>query len=148
MLEYSFEQLVDLDRVRSLLQAHHKVIGVCSAILDLEQNILVAEGWEDICTVFHRGHPVTCARCLESNEEITHCLHEVEGDCREIKCKNGLWDIAMPINIGGSMVASFWIGQFFYDDEEVNEAFFRAQAAEFGFDEKAYLAALGVKHRR
>ena len=126
MLQYSFEQLVDLERVCSLLQAHHKVIGVCSAILDLEQNILVAEGWEDICTHFHRVHPVTCARCLESNEQITHRLHEVEGDYREIKCKNGLWDIAMPINIGGSMVATFFIGQFFYDDEEVDEAFFRA----------------------
>ena len=45
MLKYRFEQLVDLDRVRSLLQAHHKITGVCSAILDLEQNTLVAEGW-------------------------------------------------------------------------------------------------------
>ena len=142
MLQYSFEQLVDLERVCSLLQAHHKVIGVCSAILDLEQNILVAEGWEDICTHFHRVHPVTCARCLESNEQITHRLHEVEGGYREIKCKNGLWDIAMPVIVGGRMVATFFIGQFFYDDEDVDEAFFRAQAAEFGFVEEPYIEAL------
>ena len=142
MFEYNFEQLVDLDRVRSLLQTHHKITGVCSAILDLEQNILVAEGWEDICTRFHRVHSVTLARCLESNEAITHRLDEFAGEYRECKCKNGLWDIAMPIVIGGRMVATFFIGQFFYDDEEVDESFFRAQAAEFGFVEEPYIAAL------
>jgi PAS domain S-box-containing protein len=69
-------------------------------------------------------------------------LHEAEEDFREIKCKNGLWDIAMPIVIDGRMVATFFIGQFFYDDEKVDETFFRAQAAEFDFDEASYLAAL------
>ena len=142
MLEYSFEQLVDLDRVRSLLEAHHKITGVCSAILDLDQNILVAEGWEDICTRFYRVHSVTHARCLESNEAITYRLDELAGEWRECKCKNGLWDIAMPIVIDGKMVATFFIGQFFYDDDEVDEDFFRAQAVEFGFEKEAYLAAL------
>jgi PAS domain S-box-containing protein len=142
MTEYRFDQLVDLDRVRSLLKVHHKITGVCTGILDPEQNILVGEGWEDICTRFHRVHPVTCARCLESNEFITHGLQEEEEGCRACKCENGLWDIAMPIIIDGRMVATFFIGQFFYDDDEVDEAFFRAQAAEFGFDEEAYLAAL------
>ncbi len=142
MIEVPFAQLVNLEHIRSLLKAHHKITGVCSAILDPEQNILIAEGWEDICTGFHRVHPVTCARCQESNELITYSLQEVDGGCRENKCKNGLWDNAMPIIIDGRVVASFWIGQFFYDDEVVDEAFFRSQAEEFGFDEEAYLAAL------
>lgn len=110
MLEYRFEQLVDLDRVGSLLQAHHKITGVCSGILDLEQNILVAEGWGDICNCFHRVHPVTNGWCLESNEHITHRLDELAGDFRECRCKNGLWDIAMPIVIDGTTVASFFVG--------------------------------------
>lgn len=142
MRGYDFKQLVDLEQIQSLLRAHRKITGVCSAILDLEQNILIAEGWEEICTRFHRVHPVTSARCLESNKRITHRMHEAEKGYRECKCENGLWDIAMPIVIDGTMVASFWVGPFFYDDDEVDEAFFRTQAKAFGFDEKAYIAAL------
>ncbi|MRR08470.1 MAG: PAS domain S-box protein, partial [Deltaproteobacteria bacterium] len=143
MTEISLAQLIDMDQIRSLLKAHHKITGICSAILDPEQNILVSEGWQDICTNFHRVHPVTCARCRESDAFVYQHLDEMTDGCLEYRCKNGLRDIAMPIIIDGSIVATFYTGQFLYDDDdELDETFFRAQAAEFGFDEEAYLAAL------
>lgn len=141
MTEYQFDQLVDLEKIRNLLQVQYKITGICSGILDLDQNILLAEGWQDICTRFHREHPITRARCLESDEIISHRLHEVEG-FRERICRNGLRDIAMPIVIDGRHLATFFTGQFFYADDFVDEGFFCAQAAEFGFDEEEYLAAL------
>lgn len=141
MAEYLFEQLVDFDKIRDLLQAHSKITGICSGILDLDQNILLAEGWQDICTLFHRVHPETAARCLESNEILTRRLHG-EGEYQECKCRNGLWDIAMPIVIDGNHLATFFTGQFFYAEDQVYEEFFHAQAVEFGFDEEAYIAAL------
>lgn len=62
--------------------------GICSGILDPEHNILLAEGWQEICTDFHRVHPETCARCLESNRQITQGLGDQNNGIREIRCRN------------------------------------------------------------
>jgi len=113
MTEISLAQLIDMDQIRPLLEAHYKLTGVCSAILDLNQNILVAEGWQEICSRFHRGHPVTCARCIASNESLTERLHEQEDSYRECLCENGLWDVAMPIIINGRHVANIFTGLVF-----------------------------------
>jgi signal transduction histidine kinase/ActR/RegA family two-component response regulator len=52
---------------------------------------------------------------------------------------NGLVDVAVPIVIKGKHVANLFSGQFFF--EKPDPAFFKAQAAEYGFDEKAYFEA-------
>ena len=57
-------------------------------------------------------------------------------------CENGLRDVAVPIIIAGEHLATFFTGQFFYDDDKPDPEYFRAQAREFGFDEKSYLEAL------
>jgi PAS domain S-box-containing protein len=53
-----------------------------------------------------------------------------------------MWDIGVPIIIAGKHLATFFLGQFFYEDEIVDTKFFRAQALKFGFDENEYLDAL------
>jgi diguanylate cyclase (GGDEF)-like protein len=60
----------------------------------------------------------------------------------EYRCKNGLWDIAVPICIRGQHVATLFVGQFHYKDEEPDRAFFTGQAEKYGFDQEEYLAAL------
>ncbi len=44
--------------------------------------------------------------------------------------------------IGGEHLATLFTGQFFYDDDEIDVEYFRAQAEEFGFDVAGYLDAL------
>jgi len=138
----SFVQLVDVAQIRQLLEAQYKLSGNLAAILDTEENVLAAVGWQDICVRFHRCHPVTCARCRDSDAYIRQHLSYLKEDYVDYRCFNGLRDVAMPILIGGEHVATLFTGQFFYDDEKPDEEFFRAQAEECGFDTKAYLEAL------
>lgn len=49
-----------------------------NAILDHNENVLVAAGWSDICTKFHRCHPITEARCSESDAFIKAHVIEKE----------------------------------------------------------------------
>jgi PAS domain S-box-containing protein len=140
----SFVQLVDIEHIRQLLEAQYKITGILSAILDTDENILVAVGWQDICTRFHRAHPAACERCRESDAYIKAHLRDFNGGYLDYRCRNGLRDVAMPIIIGGEHLATFFTGQFFYDDDKPDVEFFRAQAREFGFDEDAYLAALST----
>ncbi len=142
MTNLSFVQLVDIEQIRQLLEAQYKLSGILAALLDTEENVLAAVGWQDICVKFHRCHPVTCARCRDSDAYIKQHLLYLKEDYVEYRCFNGLRDVAMPIIIGGEHVATLFTGQFFYDDEKPDFEFFRAQAEEFGFDKEAYLEAL------
>lgn len=137
-----FAQLVDIDQIQRMLEAQYKVTGVLSAILDSDANILAAAGWQDICTRFHRVHPETCKRCRESDLYIKEHLADFSGEYLDYKCRNGLRDVAVPVIIAGEHLATFYTGQFFYDDDKLDLEYFREQALEFGFDEESYLEAL------
>nr|WP_286191928.1 PocR ligand-binding domain-containing protein [Roseomonas genomospecies 6] len=110
-----------------------------TAVLDLEGNILVATGWQDICTRFHRVHPGTASRCHESDTELAASLDQGQ-PYKVYKCRNGLVDAAMPIVVEGKHVGNFFTGQFFFERPDA-EAFL-AQARQFGFPDEHYLAAL------
>ncbi|MFH0968365.1 MAG: PAS domain S-box protein, partial [Methanobacteriota archaeon] len=57
------------------------------------------------------------------------------------KCRNNLWDVITPLYIGNKLVGNIYSGQFFYEEEPVNESIFIAQAERYGFDKEEYLAA-------
>lgn len=143
MNKYGFSQLFDIKQIQTLMESYNKVTGLLSAILDTSEKVLVAVGWQDICVRFHRQNPITLARCKESEACIKSHLHEYEGRFFEYRCKNGLWDMAMPIFLDGEHIATFFFGQCFYEDDIPEPEFFRRQAREFGFDECKYLEALG-----
>ena len=58
-----------------------------------------------------------------------------------------MWDIATPLMVGGHHVGNVFMGQFFFDDEQLDRALFEAQAARYGFDREMYLAALDAVPR-
>ena len=142
MTEYTFNQLVDVTQVRQLLESHHTLTGMAYGVFDTDENNLIAVGWQDICVRFHRVNPVSCARCRESDAYIKAHLRDFEGDCIEYRCKNGMIDVAMPIIINGEHMATFFAGQFFYDDDRPETEYFRTQAETLGFDSGEYLNAL------
>lgn len=134
-----FTELVDIEELRGLCEEFSDITGAVTAILDLEGNILIATGWQDICTKFHRVNPGTAARCLESDTVLADQLKLGES-YNVYRCKNGLVDVAVPINIGGEHVANLFTGQFFFDKPDTQ--YFIRQANEFRFDQGAYLDAL------
>lgn len=142
MTEVTFTRLVDLEKIRELLEAHFRITGIVSAILDTEENVLATVEWQDICSRFHRAHPDTSVHCHESDAYFKAHLNDVREGFLAYRCRNALWDVAMPIFIGGEHLATIFTGQFFFDDDRPDLEFFRAQASEFGFDETEYLSAL------
>jgi PAS domain S-box-containing protein len=134
-----FAELVDINEIRALCESFTDATGAVTAILELDGEVLVATGWQDICTKFHRSSPDTARRCVESDTVLASQLHQ--GTAYNVyRCKNGLVDVAVPIMVGGEHVANLFTGQFFF--EKPDRAFFIHQAGEFGFDEQAYLNAL------
>ena len=138
-MDYKLSDLIDVEKSRSLLESFCEAVGVASAIIDLEGNVLIGVRWQKICTDFHRVNDSTCKRCIESDTELANELRRGK-KFSLYRCKNGMTDAASPIIIEGQHVANAFVGQFLLHTPD--KAYFRAQAAKFGFDEQDYLNAL------
>lgn len=131
--------LIDFDRVNTLLEGFNQSTGFVTAILDLDGKILSKSGWRLACTQFHREFPLTSQRCILSDTVLAGKLNEGE-KYHFYKCMNGLIDVAVPIIIKEEHIANLFSGQFFYEKPDLS--FFKTQADKYGFDEAIYLKAI------
>jgi diguanylate cyclase (GGDEF)-like protein/PAS domain S-box-containing protein len=140
VMSYRFTDLVDIEAFRSMLQSFYEATGILHGLVDAENNVISAIGWQEACTDFHRACTVSKQRCEESNR----CLAEEAGT--QVKtyvgglCRNGLMDYASPIVIEGEQMATLYFGQVLHQPPDLE--FFRRQAQECGFDNEAYLEAI------
>ena len=138
-MKYLIKEIIDVDRLQSLMDKFFSATGTGTAIIDLEGGVITASGWQDVCTKFHRINPVTCKKCLESDTALANSLAKDE-KFNIYRCLNGMVDVAMPIHIDGTHIANMFIGQFLTEKPDLD--FFREQAKEYGFSENEYLKAL------
>jgi len=132
--------IIDTPVLQAIMEEFYQLTGMLGAVLDLSGKVLVAVGWADICTKFHRVHPESCKNCLESDTCLTQGV--APGAFKAYHCKNNMWDMVTPLFVGGRHIGNVFIGQFFYKDETPDVELFREQARKYGFDEAEYLAAL------
>ena len=140
ILKKGLSSVLHLPDFQSLFEAFTEATGLVTAILDLEGKVLVATGWQAICTRFHRVHPLTARNCRESDLYLAGNVKP--GEFVGYKCKNHLWDVVTPLVIGDHHLGNIYTGQFFYDDEVIDFDAFYDQADQCGFDLDEYLKAL------
>ncbi len=132
--------IIDIPAVQSLMEDFRSVTGLASAIVDDKGDLLVAVGFQEICTKFHRSHPETLKNCVESDTVLARGA--ATGTFKTYRCRNGLWDMASPIEVAGRHLGNIFFGQFIYADEIPDLELFRERARRCGFAEADYLAAL------
>ena len=135
----ALSDIVDCPALQGIMDDFYRLTTIGVALIDLQGRVLVATGWQAICTRFHRVHPETARNCLESDTILSQGV--APGTYRAYRCKNNMWDMVTPIMVGGRHVGNLFLGQFVFDDEPSDREGFRAQARRYGFDEAAYLAA-------
>jgi PAS domain S-box-containing protein len=138
--EQDIRSIVDFEVIQELMNHFYRITKIGMAILDLKGNILVATGWQEICTKFHRMHPKTLANCIESDTYLSQNVQQ--GNYTMYKCKNNIWDIVTPVIANGKHIANLFLGQFFFSDEVPDYNIFNLQAEMYGFDKDKYLEAL------
>ncbi|HLP77839.1 MAG TPA: two-component regulator propeller domain-containing protein, partial [Candidatus Paceibacterota bacterium] len=137
--------VIDCEKIQALMREYNKVTNVAIGIADVHGKILVAAGWQDICTKFHRANQESCKLCVESNAKHTRGVPD--NTFKLYQCNNSMWETATPITIGGRHMGNLFLGQFFFDDETPDHNAFRQQARRFGYDEAEYLSALACVPR-
>lgn len=139
IMEEEVSNIIDIPTLQSLMEIFTELTGIPTAILDIKGNVLEATGWQDICTKFHRVNPETKRFCTESDLYLAKNVKP--GEYVTYKCKNGLYDVVTPLYIANKHVGNIYTGQFFFDDEAVDESFFIEMADKYGFNRKGYLEA-------
>ncbi len=115
--DLELEDIIDSEEIQSMMEYLYELTTIPMAIIDNKGKVLVKVGWQNICTKFHRVHPVTCRNCIESDLQLTAGIPK--GEFKLYKCANGLWDLATPLVIGGQHMGNLFMGQFFFDDEKI-----------------------------
>ena len=134
------KDIIDTPSIQAMMDDFYKVTGILSAILDTEGKVLIAVGWQDICTRFHRVNPQMCMNCRESDTQLSRGVEP--GTFKFYRCRNNMWDVVTPLMLGNRHVGNLFSGQFFFDDDVVDPEVFREQARRNGLDEDEYMAAL------
>lgn len=136
---YTLKELLDITRLRTLLDSLGEIDRMPSAIIDIEGEVITSSGWQDICAKFHCVNLDSGKLCIESNRHIEAQLIE---KCDQVvyRCQMGLVNATKPIIIEGKHLGNVFTGQLFI--EPPDEKFFIKQAHQYGFDENEYLDAM------
>src|SRR5208337_1464431 len=138
--KYGIGDLVDMGELRNVFEKFTQATGFAVGFLDHPGlNVLIATGWRDICTKFHRVCPASAANCTKSNRHLLDRLKEPRDLVIE-QCDNGLVDCAVPIFVKAKHIANLVAGQILLEEPDIDR--FRRQAEIFGFDVYDYLEAL------
>ncbi len=145
-MKYHASELIDAEKIQKLMESFYEITGLPSTLTDPEGKVLevgegqlIGAGWKRVCLNFHRAHPESLARCIESDTVLsTQATKNKEYSL--YKCRNGLIDAAIPIYIEGEHVVNLFTGQFFLEPPDLDS--FREQAVKYNYDVDQYLEAL------
>lgn len=137
---YRLSDLLDVTAFARLLDKLYQATGIPNGVVDANGELLCMSSGSNACAIFHRTHLVAAKRCRESNLELMRNLHG--GSVTGRLCLNGLMDYATPVVIEGRQLATLFLGQILHTPPDLS--FFRAQAAQLGFDETSYLASIAA----
>ena len=137
-MDIHFSNLVDLDAFRKMLKSFYEATGILHGLVDADNKVISAVGWQEACTRFHRANPESNKHCLASNCYLAEHLGAT--GYVGCQCENGLVDYATPIMVEGQQLATLYFGQVFNEPPDLER--FREQAKKYGYDTEAYLAAI------
>lgn len=138
--EIQLESIVDVEKLQAIMKNFCSFAKIALVLRDLKGEVIIASGWRDVCTKFHGVHPSTRSNCVESHLFPSKNINP--GECVDYICKYGFRNAVTPLYIGGHLVGNIYAGQFFYDDEPIDEDYFIKQAGRYGFDQNDYITAV------
>jgi signal transduction histidine kinase/ActR/RegA family two-component response regulator len=135
------DQLVNLKDLQQMANAQYQSTGMPISIISaFDNSALITAGGQDVCAHFHRIHKELLKNCEIGGNDLRSNLKQ--GESTDYKGQNGLWGIGIPIIADGQLLATLFLGQFFYEGETPDRGLLVDQAEEFGLDLNSYLEAV------
>jgi len=138
-MKYKFSDLVDIIKIQDLLESLSSVTGLSFGLHDTDGNLLLAVGWNEVCSNFYRINDETKLLCKQSDDYlINHLSYSVPYIFH--RCKNGFLDAAAPILIDKEHLATIFHGQFLFEVQDLKLVLHHVKR--YGFAEQEYIQAL------
>lgn len=116
-------------------------MGLMAGVFDCQGQARVATRLHPICAEFHHRCPSTRAVCLLHDPERLALAVDPEREWSEYLCPNGLLHALAPLKLDGELAGTLILGQFLFAPADQDAA--RERARQHGWNEEAYVAALG-----
>lgn len=133
-MEYGLSDLIELDKLKSLLESFYGITQIPSGIFDTDGVLVTCSGWRRICTECHEKNAGCRRLCVRPNGDLRNKKYEV------VQCANGLFYIVCPIIVNQKHIANICQGQFLLGEPCIEG--FREHARLYGFDENEYIEAV------
>jgi hypothetical protein len=134
MMKYRFSDLVDISDLQQILVSFHTASGIRTAILDLDNQIIVASSAEDITEDVQQFRP-----SQRYDEAQVDSLHP-DKSLRRYSYYGGLFKYIQTLRIDNREIATLILGPILH--ELPNEDTFHQLAQESGFDGIAYVKSV------
>jgi signal transduction histidine kinase/ligand-binding sensor protein len=135
----NLKNLLDLDKLQKLFESLRAVTGIACSILGPEGEVIIRSARTVLCEKFTNHNPHTARSCSQCRmiciTTMQETLQSVEGDC-----PLGLRYALAPLVVEGDCRGAVLLNRVFMKapDREV----YRAMAAQYGFDEAAFMAEI------
>lgn len=138
ILDYKFQDLVDVEAFAKVLDNFFEATGIPNGLVAENGEIISQSGWMNACKLFHRVNEQSNNYCLQSNIQLMNSLED--GEIHSSLCKNGLIDYATPIVIEGKRVATLFLGQILEKKPQIS--YFEQQSDRFNYNKKEYIKSI------
>ena len=139
LVEYSFEDLFDIDEIQKIQDSFAKATGLTSIITHTDGTpITRPSNWSRLCSEIIRKTDIGLQNCMRSDAIIGR--YNPDGPIVQPCLSGGLWDGGASITIGEKHIANWLIGQVRNEDLDVEEMVKYAEV--IGADEKEFRSAL------
>jgi PAS domain S-box-containing protein len=141
-LDIRLSDILDLTVMQVMFDNLWHASGIPVGLIDSRGEVLIATGWQKLCTEYHRKHPELKSHCILNQLDSFRAgiPDRPPQSPREFICNSGLLDITLPIQCGGEYIGLLFLGQFL--DRPPDRETSRRFAAQCGFEPDEYLALL------
>ncbi|MBC2581050.1 EAL domain-containing protein [Clostridium sp. DJ247] len=108
-MQYKFSQLIEIERLNSLIQSVYSITGINCSIAELDRELSIILESKDTFKDSHKG---TIRKVVEKVRKKEKAII--------YKCRRGLIYVAVPIFIEGIYTATILVGQIFLKQSETD----------------------------
>lgn len=139
-MKYPLAELINLAQLRQLITLFTRATELAISVVDPRGNVVIATDYQPACRDYHRVGLPSSRNCLDCISGLNTICTRQEDGWTMATCANGLVEVAIPLVLEGTHLATLLAGQFL--PAPPNLEAFRRQAREFSFDEEKYLEAI------
>lgn len=131
---YKFEELIDFNDIKSLIQDFGNITDTTMAIVNIEGDILLKSDSSKFCKKNHKNSEKLCVKCITDKHLLVDSVN------KSTKCHFGLEILSVPITTHKGIIGYIQMSQYLTKEPDLE--YYKKQAQINGFNIEEYVETL------